>query len=70
MVKKYLRPKVPPEFIEWVEQRRINMQEIANSLGNKKQLSRMQAMKLISKSRGGVELTDEMIKHLKRKIRR
>ncbi len=66
---KYRRPKVPPEFLEWIEQRRNNIEVVARNMGSNKPISNMQAMRIISLSEGGVELTRDMLKCIKKKVK-
>ena len=56
--------KVPPEFKEWVEKRRLNMQKM---MGLPVRLSKMDTMRIIAKTEG-VDLTPELIKRMRRLI--
>lgn len=67
--KKYVRLLAPPEFESWVEQRRVNIETVARNMGVKKPITKIRAMRLIALSNGGVELTNEMLRKIKRSIK-
>jgi len=59
MVKKYVRIKTIPEFNEWIEKRKLNIEKIHGS-----PITKIDAMDIISKT-DGVKLPEDLLKRLR-----
>ena len=70
MAQTYVRLKTTKSFNEWVEERRKNMELLAKTLGRKKPLTKIDAMRIIAKDRAGIKLTPQLERQLiKKKVR-
>jgi len=64
----YTKIKAPPEFRDWLEERKKNMENLAREMGNKKPIPLTQVMRVISQTEG-VDLNDFLLKQLRKKIK-
>jgi len=62
-----VRMKVPKEFKEWAERRRVNMEKLAREFGYKKRFPLIKALKVIGDSKSDVYIDDEIIRKLLKK---
>jgi len=65
-IKRPVRMKTPPEFSGWVDKRQANIERVMKTMGIKKPLTKMEAMRIIART-DGVDLPDYILKELKRK---
>jgi len=61
-----VRMKTPPEFRDWVEKRKHNIERVRATTGAKSNLTMMETMRIIART-DGVDLPEFIIKELKRK---
>jgi len=67
MVQTYVRLKTTKSFNEWIEDRRRNMEELAQAMGRRKPLTKIDAMRLIAKDKSGIKLTPQIRSQLIRR---
>lgn len=60
MAQRYVRLKTVKSFDDWIEERRRNMEQLARAAGNNKPLTKMDAMRIISKDKEGVRLSPQL----------
>lgn len=68
MYKKYKRLLVPHEFNEWIEKRRMKLENISKNMGYKRKLTKMRAMRMLSQV-DGVEIDRSIIQKISSPIR-
>lgn len=66
ITKRPVRIKAPQEMNVWIDNRKTNIERVMKSLGIKKPLTKMEAMRIIAKT-DGVDLPEFIIKELRKK---
>ncbi len=66
ITKRPVRMKTPPEFRDWVEKRKNNIERVRATTGAKAHLTMMETMRIIAKT-NGVDLPEFIIRELKKK---
>jgi len=64
--KRPVRMKTPPEFRDWVEKRKHNIEGVRVNAGVKANLTMMETMRIIART-DGVDLPEFIVKELKKK---